>query len=90
MIPPGWIEHDGQDCPVDPDSCPAIMKRRKAHGMRTNFKTANGTIPASNWENYGGRNCWQWLPGSDDGEDIIAYQEDEYLTVPRFPESASV
>lgn len=85
-----WITHDGQGCPVDPESCPAIMKRRNAHGMRTNFKTANGTIKASVWENYGNRDCWKWLPDSTDGEDIIAYQEDEFVNVPLYPESVAV
>lgn len=83
ILPPGWLPHDGQDCPVDPASYPAIMKRRLAHGMRTNFKTANGVYPASYWDGYGNRNCWLWLPGSEDGEDIVAYQPDEYVTIER-------
>lgn len=87
-----WIPHDGQDCPVPPDSCPAVRFRRNGYGMRSPLTIQMGTTAAHKWENYGDRNCWQWLPGSNDGQDIIAYkpEPDDWVTIPHFPDSVSV
>lgn len=76
LIPAHWTPHDGQDCPVPDDSCPAVMFRRNGIGMRTPFTIAMGSTQAARWMDYGGRNCWQWLPGEEDGQDIIAYIPD--------------
>lgn len=76
LIPPHWTIHDGQDCPVPDDTCPAVMFRRNAYGLRTPLTIAMGTMQAAKWLDYGDRNCWQWLPGGEDGQDIVAYIPD--------------
>lgn len=43
---------------------------------------------AAFWMNYGERNCWQWLSGDEDGQDIVAYFPDHGVRLER--ESPSV
>jgi len=46
----GWIEHDGKDCPVPPDSIPEVM-------FRNHFAPAQAFINAgaSEWYHSGDR-----------------------------------
>jgi len=60
----GWIEHDGGECPVDPDTC--------VH-FRTIFEKATPDIGINEDDHrVAGSLKWEWV--GDEMQDITAYR----------------
>ena len=75
-IPTGWTQHNGEGCPVDPLSKPAVM-------FRIGSKTPRDMQTAEHWINMGEGSCWDWEEGSRGPMDIVAYwEEDDIVEIP--------
>lgn len=75
-IPTGWTPHNGEGCPVDPLSRPAVK-------FRIGGKTRRGVMTAEHWINMGAGSCWDWGEGSRGPMDIVAYlPEDDTVEIP--------
>ena len=74
-IPEGFTLHDGKGCPVDPESCPRVI-------FRIGTRTTNRR-PAGHWIEMGEGSAWEWEEGSRAAMDIIAYQPEPEVVIPR-------
>lgn len=69
-IPLDWTAHDGTNCPVAPDSKPAVM-------FRYGVKMRPGALPARYYFDWACGNLWIWSGGT---HDIVAYKPESAFT----------